>query len=151
MRRSLRDAYGVDDHHHWFQRHPFDGRALIDETLRVGPVTDGQRRLARRDELDTPARAALKDLVLLGQTTKVTQPFVAAPKLEETVKPLKVVGVVDNLPTLPHRSQQVLIGFWGIVRTNISFVVSQNESILKRRSPVTVLVLKLHGKIFVLG
>src|SRR5262249_8125918 len=96
VRRFLRDAYGVDDHHHGFQRHPFDGRALIDEALRVGPVADGQRRLARGDELDTPARAALKDLVLLSQTTKVSQPFVAAPKLEQPIKPLKVVGVVDD-------------------------------------------------------
>ena len=82
MGRSLRDADGVDDHHYRFQRHPLDGRALIDETLRVRPVADGQRRFARRDQLDAAARAALKDLVLLRQTAKVGQPFVAAPKLE---------------------------------------------------------------------
>src|SRR5262249_28757832 len=130
---------------------PFDGRALIDEALCVRPVTDGQRRLACGDELDTPARAALKDLVLLSQTAKIDKTLFTTPKLEETVKPLKVVRVVNDLAAFPHRSQQAFIGFRDIVRFNVSFVVSQNKGILKCRSPVTVLVLELHGKIFVLG
>jgi hypothetical protein len=82
MGRSLRYADRVDDYHHRFQRHPFDGSPLIDETLRVGPVANRERRFARRDQLDAAARAALKDLVLLRQTSKIGQPFVAAPKLE---------------------------------------------------------------------
>ena len=56
----------------------------------VGPViacyligfTGDVRRFASRDQLDAAARAALKDLVLLRQPAKVSQSFVAAPKLE---------------------------------------------------------------------
>jgi hypothetical protein len=61
MGRSLRDADGVDDYHYRLQGHPLDGRPLIDETLRVGPVADGERRFARGDELDAAAGAALKN------------------------------------------------------------------------------------------
>ena len=81
MRRSLRDTGCADDNHHRLQRHPLDGRALIDEALRVRTVADRQRRFTRGDELDPPARAALEDLVLLRQAAKISEAFVAAPRL----------------------------------------------------------------------
>jgi hypothetical protein len=103
MRRSLREHHAVDDYHYRLQRYPFDGRALIDEAMRVRPLADRERRLARRNQLNTAAGAALKYLILLRQPAKIPKSFVASPKFQQSIEPLEIVRVIDDWPAFPHR------------------------------------------------
>ncbi len=137
----MRDTGRADDRYHRLQRHPLDGRALIDEALRVRAVADRQWRFAGGDELNAPARAALEDLILLRQPAKIGNALVAPPGFEQAVEPLEIFRVVDDLPAFPHRLQQIVIGFWHVVRFHISFVVSQDESVEKAGRPVAVFIL----------
>src|ERR1051326_5612245 len=103
MRRLRRYADAVEDEDDRLERDPVDRRAPARIALDMRPRGGGLRGLSRHHELEAPAAAALKHLVLRGELAEVGERLFAAPVFYQAVAPREIFRVGGDVFFLSAR------------------------------------------------